>query len=83
MTVPTSASAIVYRTMNESDLPGAHALSQAVRWPHRLEDWEFVHRLGTGFVAEADGVAVGTALCWIQGARHGSRDLRRAYQAST
>ncbi len=72
MTVPTSASAIVYRTMNENDLPGAHALSQAVRWPHRLEDWEFVHRLGTGFVAEAGGVVVGTALCWMQGERHGS-----------
>ena len=70
MTIKTGA--IAYRPMTEQDLPAAHALSQAVRWPHRLEDWQFVQRLGSGFVAEADGVPVGTALCWLQGARHGS-----------
>lgn len=72
MTIKTGDGAITYRPMTEHDLPAAHALSQAVRWPHRLEDWQFVHRLGIGFVAEAEGVPVGTALCWMQGARHGS-----------
>ena len=63
---------IMYRRMTQHDLPGAHALSQAVRWPHRLEDWQFVHSLGTGFVAEEGGTAIGTALCWTQGERNGT-----------
>jgi GNAT superfamily N-acetyltransferase len=67
-----AAMTIAYRPMNENDLPAAHALSQAVRWPHRLEDWEFVYRLGTGFVAEVDGAVVGTGLLWKQGDQHGS-----------
>lgn len=70
MTIQTTA--IVYRPMTEADLPAAHALSQDVRWPHRLEDWQFVLRLGTGFVAEEDGAVIGTALCWKQGPHHGS-----------
>lgn len=72
MTIQTTASAIAYRPMNENDLPAAHALSQGVRWPHRLEDWQFVHRLGTGFVAKADGALIGTGMCWRQGGQHGS-----------
>jgi GNAT superfamily N-acetyltransferase len=71
----TRTTAIVCRPMRETDLPAAHALSQAVRWPHRPEDWQFALRLGTGFVAEDDGAVVGTALCWHQGPRHGSLGL--------
>jgi GNAT superfamily N-acetyltransferase len=63
---------IVYRPMNERDLPAAHALSLAVRWPYRLEDWQFLLRLGTGFVAQENGAVIGTALCWKQGGRHGT-----------
>jgi predicted N-acetyltransferase YhbS len=63
---------ITYRPMSKADLPAAHGLSQAVRWPHRLEDWQFVHRLGTGFVAEEDGALIGTALCWKYGKDHAS-----------
>jgi predicted N-acetyltransferase YhbS len=73
MTAPFTA--IAYRPMGESDLPAAHALSQAVRWPHRPDDWHFALRLGTGFVAEEDGAVVGTALCWDQGPHHGSLGL--------
>ncbi len=72
MTTQTTDTAITYRRMNENDLPTAHALSQAVRWPHRLEDWQFVLRLGTGFVAEKGGAVIGTGLCWKQGDRHAS-----------
>ena len=75
MTNQSTAAAIAYRPMNEDDLPAAHALSQAVRWPHRLEDWQFAHRLALGFVAEQDGAVIGTALCWRQGERHGSLGL--------
>ncbi|CAN7419252.1 GNAT family N-acetyltransferase [Pseudoduganella sp. LjRoot289] len=67
-----TTTAITYRSMNESDLSAAHALSQAVRWPHRLDDWRFVHRLGLGFLAEEDGAVIGTALCWMQGDRDGT-----------
>lgn len=58
---------VSYRSMSEEDVPAAHELSQALRWPHRAEDWQFVLRLGTGFVAEQAGVAIGTGLCWKQG----------------
>ncbi len=73
MTIQSTA--IACRPMREADLPAAHALSQAVRWPHRPEDWHFALRLGTGFVAEEDGAVAGTALCWHQGAHHGSLGL--------
>src|SRR5439155_19575123 len=72
MTSQTTDTAITYRRMTESDLPAAHAQSQAVRWPHRLEDWQFVHRLGTGFVAEEGGAMISTGLCWKQGDSHAS-----------
>lgn len=58
---------VSYRAMNERDVPAAHELSQALRWPHRVEDWQFVLRLGTGFVAEENGEVIGTGLCWKQG----------------
>jgi len=63
---------ITYRRMLDSDLAAAHRLSQAVRWPHRIEDWRLVHRLGSGFIAERDGETIGTALCWSQGNRYAS-----------
>jgi GNAT superfamily N-acetyltransferase len=72
MTSQTTDTAITYRCMTENDLGGAHGLSQVVRWPHRLDDWQFVFRLGVGFVAEQDGAPVGTGLCWKQGDKHGS-----------
>lgn len=65
-------STIIYRPMNEGDIAATHALSQAVRWPHRAEDWQFVLRLGAGYVAEQDGAVVGTGLCWKQGEHHAS-----------
>jgi ribosomal protein S18 acetylase RimI-like enzyme len=72
MTPQVMPTAIACRRMDERDLPAAHALSQALRWPYRLEDWQFLLRLGTGFVAEEDGAVIGTGLCWKQGPRHGT-----------
>ncbi|VVD70541.1 N-acetyltransferase GCN5 [Pandoraea eparura] len=72
MTIQTTDTAVTYRRMTENDLSAAHALSQAVGWLHRPEDWQFVLRLGTGFVAEEDGAMIGTALCWKQGDSHAS-----------
>lgn len=70
-TMPSHAihAPVSYRAMSEEDVPAAQGLSQALRWPHRAEDWQFVLRLGTGFVAEEAGVVIGTGLCWKQGQR--------------
>lgn len=70
-TMPSHAihAPVSYRAMSEEDVPAAQELSQALRWPHRAEDWQFVLRLGTGFVAEEAGVVIGTGLCWKQGQR--------------
>lgn len=63
---------ISFRTFNPGDVDAAHALSQAVRWPHRAEDWRFMAEAGAGFVAELNGTAIGTALCWKFGADRAS-----------
>lgn len=43
-------------------LPGALALSQAERWPHRAEDWALFLSLGRGVVALDQDRVAGTAL---------------------
>src|SRR5690349_24265298 len=53
-----------YRKLGRADLAAAHRLSLAVGRPHRLEDWRFAQRLGTGHVALDDGAIVGTILTW-------------------
>lgn len=50
--------------MATRDLPAAQALSREVNWPHRLEDWQFVHSLGQGLVAYSGNQLVGTAMWW-------------------
>ena len=58
------------RPLAPDDLPGAHALSQAVRWPHRLEDWRITFALGQGLAAvDAEGRLAGVALWWTFGDR--------------
>lgn len=56
-------------------LPQALALSQALAWPYRLEDWAFALSLGRGFAIENDGWLVGTALWWPYGADHASAGM--------
>lgn len=48
-------------------LPQALALSQALGWPYRLEDWAFALSLGTGLAVELDGRLAGTAMWWPYG----------------
>ncbi|WP_118182730.1 GNAT family N-acetyltransferase [Paraburkholderia phosphatilytica] len=64
-----------YRRFTSDDVAAAHALSLAVRWPHRAEDWRFMFDAGTGFVAEDDGAVIGTALCWKFGSDRGTLGL--------
>jgi len=53
-----------YRKLARADVAAAHRLSLEVGWPHRLEDWKFLQRLGTGHVALEEGEVVGTILTW-------------------
>jgi ribosomal protein S18 acetylase RimI-like enzyme len=64
VTVFSSTTSLRYRTFTPADIPAAHALSKALCWPYRREDWQFAAGSATGFVAEENGVVIGTALCW-------------------
>lgn len=55
------------REMTPQDLEGAHALSREAKWPHRLEDWDLMLRVGQGLVAEHAGEVVGTVMGWPHG----------------
>jgi GNAT superfamily N-acetyltransferase len=50
--------------LTDADLPAAQALTTIFGWPHRLADWTFMARLGTGVAADLDGALVGTAIAW-------------------
>ncbi len=53
--------------LSPEHLPQALALSQALQWPYRLEDWAFALALGRGFAVEIDARLAGTALWWPYG----------------
>jgi predicted N-acetyltransferase YhbS len=55
------------REMTPQDLAAAHALSREAKWPHRLEDWDLMLRVGEGVVAEHDGKIVGTVMGFAHG----------------
>lgn len=57
----------LYRPMTAADVPPAHALSVRLKWPHRLEDWAMLQRVGEGFVVEDEGHLIGTAFACRQG----------------
>src|SRR5438034_537380 len=56
-------------------LAEALALSQALDWPYRAEDWAFAHGLGRGFAIQTGGRLVGTALWWPYGPNHASAGM--------
>jgi len=64
--------ALLFRPFTSDDVSAAHALSRAVKWRHRPEDWRFVARTGDGVVAENKDGIVGTAVCWKYGHEGGS-----------
>ena len=57
----------ILRPLHPTDIPAAQALTASFGWPHRIEDWQLMHCLGQGVVAEHDGQLAGTALCWRYG----------------
>ena len=66
---------VALRAMTADDLPAAQALTDELRWPHRLSDWEHVFAHAEGLVAERDGRVVGTGLRWRWGPRHATIGL--------
>lgn len=70
--VPPSTKNLRFRTFTPADIPAAHALSMALGWPYRPEDWQFSADTSIGFVAEDNGVVIGTAMCWKFGADRGA-----------
>lgn len=62
MSHTTPNGVVTYRRFTADDIAAAYALSLAVRWRHRPEDWRFASRIGDGIVAVDEGGAlVGTA----------------------
>jgi len=49
---------------------GGHGLTTALRWPHRLEDWQSMHDLGRGIALTDGGNVIGTGLWWPHGPDH-------------
>lgn len=72
---PATADDVRLRLFEPGDVPAAHALSSALKWPHRIEDWRFAQSLGHGVVAERDGKVLGTALSWEYGANYATIGL--------
>jgi GNAT superfamily N-acetyltransferase len=58
---------VTLRPLRETDLTTAHRLSQALQWPHRLEDWQCLFHTGEGLVLEDDQGVFGTGFCVPQG----------------
>ena len=63
---------VKYRKFTRADVAAAHRLSLEYAWPHRLEDWRFVQRLGSGYVAAEGATVIGTILTWKHDARNAS-----------
>ncbi|WP_249676104.1 GNAT family N-acetyltransferase [Pseudomonas abieticivorans] len=67
MPAPALAASIQLRPMTADDVAPAHALSVALKWPHRLEDWAMMQRLSEGWVLEDAGRVIGSAFACPQG----------------
>ena len=63
---------VKYRRFARTDVAAAHRLSLEYAWPHRLEDWRFVQRLGSGYVATERASVIGTILTWKHDPRNAS-----------
>lgn len=73
---------VTLRRLEARDLDAALRLTQAERWSHRREDWEFHYRLGRGWAAcDADDKLLGTASWWAYGDRFGTVGLVLVDQA--
>ena len=56
--------------MAPAHIAETHALSRAVRWPHRIEDLHLLFELGRGYVLLEGETVIGTIMWWPFGARY-------------
>lgn len=56
-----------YRPMTAADVPAAHALSVALKWPHRAQDWAMLQAAAEGFVVLDQDRLIGSAFACHQG----------------
>lgn len=75
MTEHAATTGLDYRIMSAQDMPDAYQLTQVLKWPHRLEDWESVQRIGQGVVATEGQAVLGTAMYWNYGDDYASIGL--------
>lgn len=59
--------AVTLQTMDHHHLEHCFALTQQLKWPHRLADWQQALRLGEGIVACQGNEVIGTVLLWRWG----------------
>jgi len=72
---PTPMPALMLRPMEQDDLGACHRLSLQFKWPHRLEDWNFLLQMGQGYLLEnqepdATLRVVGSVVCTCFGQAH-------------
>jgi len=60
---------LIIRAMTPDDIDQCYALTQALKWPHRREDWQLALQLGEGTVIEEQGRLIGSAVLWRWGDR--------------
>lgn len=69
--MPTDRSPLPIRPLLPADMPQAHGLTQAIRWPHREADWRFALSMGQGWAISTADRLLGTAMAWPLGPDHG------------
>lgn len=69
----------ILRPMREADLEACHSLSQHLKWPHRLADWQFHHAVSRSWVVEQENAAghavAGSGMLCHLGADHATLGL--------
>ncbi|WP_456296351.1 GNAT family N-acetyltransferase [Vibrio sp. AK197] len=53
--------------LTSTDLPQAHAMTQALGWPHRQQDWQHILDLGDAIALKDDSKLIGTGAVLPQG----------------
>ncbi|CAM3654077.1 Acetyltransferase (GNAT) family protein [Vibrio aerogenes CECT 7868] len=67
MNTKTAQEDVIIRPMDEKDMADAHVMTQALHWPHTLQDWQQIVSVGHALVMEAEGRLIGTACLVPQG----------------
>lgn len=63
----------LFERLSSADLDACHALSLAVAWPHRRDDWSFLARGANGvLVHDKEMHLIGVGLWWAWNPEHGS-----------